>query len=145
MMHQSPPLLSAARLFTLTVGLVLLAAGAQAATEHRVTLNLKLSGSSCSASFTSVHISSSDCDGYIIADALEDGLELAGLDGPGTPVCLYSSTFDEWQCAYSIPSGCTQDDIKVSVQVGTTCATNRVIGSASDASGTIGAFAFDID
>lgn len=123
---------------------------AQGAALHVVTVKLEFSDDPTTAPVcagTTVVLSAASCDAAVIAAELEAEMVAAGLTAPlfpFLPICALIPS-GEWDCVYGVPAGCVQDDIQVSVQVGTTCVgTSNVTGTASDTFGGIGEFLFEI-
>ena len=114
---------------------------AQAGAEHVVTVEVEFSGGSCSLSSTIV-VSATNCDLDDIADDLESDLDAAGMS---TVFCGYVPLNGNWECAYIFPSGCSQDEIAITVQPGSSCGDNSITGNASVPSGLVGDFIFDVD
>ena len=137
----------------LTAGLVvclisLLAPGfAEAGSEHVIFVSLEFVDDTDPTTppcpDPKVVFAAAECEADEMRDTLMVKMRAAGLDGSGTPLCICGPTL--CQCAYEIPTGCAQDEIEISGEVGNDCVTDSVRVKPLSAGSTLGGIEYAFD
>ena len=117
------------------------------ADEHLVIVEVEMEdepGAPAPCPVSTVVVSATSCALGAIAGELEGELDDEGLaGGVGTPVCEPHDTIpDTWQCVYSIPANCDQVRNRVTVEVGSDCPEDILIGRSVDGLGIFGVILF---